>query len=82
MDSVRTCLGCRARVARSSLLRFVDAGGTLAADPSGSAPGRGAWVHGSIECLEKAITRKAFGRALRSPSIRIDADLVHTATVA
>ena len=28
-------------------------------------PGRGAWVHPRAECLELAVRRKAFGRALR-----------------
>ena len=27
-------------------------------------PGRGAWLHPSPECLELAVRRKAFGRAL------------------
>ena len=30
-----------------------------------SLPGRGAWVHPTIECVEAAIRRRAFGRALR-----------------
>ncbi|SJN35538.1 hypothetical protein FM119_09515 [Mycetocola reblochoni REB411] len=34
-------------------------------DDSASMDGRGAWVHPSAECVEKAITRRAFGRALR-----------------
>lgn len=28
-------------------------------------PGRGAWVHPERECVEKAIRRRAFVRALR-----------------
>jgi predicted RNA-binding protein YlxR (DUF448 family) len=34
-------------------------------DETAVLPGRGAWVHPRIECVEKARTRKAFGRALR-----------------
>ncbi|WP_237656889.1 YlxR family protein [Agreia sp. COWG] len=34
-------------------------------DETASLPGRGAWVHPRIECVEKAQTRRAFGRALR-----------------
>jgi predicted RNA-binding protein YlxR (DUF448 family) len=35
-------------------------------DPSGTLPGRGAWVHPTRDCIETAIKRKAFGRALRT----------------
>jgi uncharacterized protein len=28
-------------------------------------PGRGAWLHPTTECINKALQRKAFGRALR-----------------
>jgi uncharacterized protein len=45
-------------------VRFVERDGEVAPDPSASAPGRGGWVHPTPECIDKAITRKAFGRAL------------------
>jgi len=33
-------------------------------------PGRGAWVHPTPECMDAAVRRRAFARALRvSPSI-------------
>jgi predicted RNA-binding protein YlxR (DUF448 family) len=35
-------------------------------DPSANLPGRGAWVHPTLHCVEAAVKRKAFGRALRS----------------
>ncbi|MFB9281150.1 YlxR family protein [Microbacterium laevaniformans] len=65
MDPVRTCVGCRARVSRSSLLRVVDRGGVLVADEKAVLPGRGAWVHDTDACVDAAIRRRAFGRALR-----------------
>lgn len=34
-------------------------------DPRLRLPGRGAWLHPTPECLELAVRRKAFGRALR-----------------
>ena len=68
MDPVRTCLGCRARADQSTLLRVVERNGEVVADPSATMLGRGAWVHPTTECVETAITRKAFGRALRSNS--------------
>jgi len=36
------------------------------ADPTGKAPGRGAYLHPSAECLELAVRRRAFARALRT----------------
>ncbi len=67
---VRTCVGCRARDSRSSLLRVVlvtDAAGSPALVPDEAArlPGRGAWLHPDPDCLALAQRRKAFGRALR-----------------
>jgi predicted RNA-binding protein YlxR (DUF448 family) len=37
----------------------------LAPDPRHLLPGRGAWLHPTEECLEQALRRRAFGRALR-----------------
>jgi predicted RNA-binding protein YlxR (DUF448 family) len=34
-------------------------------DPRLRLPGRGAWLHPTPECLDLAVRRKAFGRALR-----------------
>jgi uncharacterized protein len=65
MDSVRTCVGCRARAPRSTLLRVVAVDSTLVPDEKASMPGRGAWVHETNECVEAAIRRRAFVRALR-----------------
>ena len=65
MEPVRTCVGCRARADRSSLLRVVARIPVVVVDETAVLPGRGAWVHPRIECVEKARTRKAFGRALR-----------------
>ncbi|HEX7538533.1 MAG TPA: YlxR family protein [Dermatophilaceae bacterium] len=68
----RTCVGCRRRDVRSALLRVVvewsDTGDNVArvvADPRLRLPGRGAWLHPTPECLDLAVQRKAFGRALR-----------------
>ena len=35
-------------------------------DPERRLPGRGAWLHASVACLDLAVRRRAFGRALRS----------------
>jgi predicted RNA-binding protein YlxR (DUF448 family) len=78
---VRTCVGCRQRAAKDELLRVVaeDLGDGLEviADPRGCAPGRGAHLHPTPECLELALRRRAFARALRAPgalgSVRLEA---------
>jgi uncharacterized protein len=68
---VRTCVGCRARAAKSELLRFVigsDESGQLAItpDPDGIATGRGAYLHRETACYDLAVRRRAFSRALRA----------------
>jgi len=42
-------------------------------------PGRGAWVHATSECVDTAIRRRAFGRALRVSSI-LDTSALDTQT--
>ncbi|WP_431802570.1 YlxR family protein [Microbacterium sp. bgisy203] len=65
MEPVRTCVGCRARAPRSTLLRVVARDGSLVPDEKAVLPGRGAWVHDTTDCVEAALRRRAFGRALR-----------------
>ncbi|MBN9607251.1 MAG: YlxR family protein [Actinomycetales bacterium] len=65
MESVRTCLGCRQRAPRSSLVRVVARDGRVVVDHAARQPGRGAWLHPAAACLDTAIRRNAFGRALR-----------------
>ena len=69
---LRTCIGCRKRGARSTLLRLVLSSASTAegqprvlVDEGKCLPGRGAWLHGQVACLELAITRRAVARALR-----------------
>lgn len=72
MDPVRTCLGCRQRAPRSSLLRVVARDGQVVADAAARLPGRGAWVHPQVGCIENAVKRKAFGRALRTTVVNTE----------
>lgn len=65
MEAVRTCVGCRARAPRSALLRVVSIESVLVPDERASMPGRGAWVHETRECVDAALRRRAFVRALR-----------------
>ncbi|HEX6131061.1 MAG TPA: YlxR family protein [Actinomycetota bacterium] len=62
----RTCVGCRVRAPKRSLLRIVRRpGGAVDVDPRGSAPGRGAYVHRAQACVDAALRRAALARALR-----------------
>ncbi|GGO56453.1 MULTISPECIES: YlxR family protein [Streptomyces] len=61
----RTCVGCRERAAKSELLRIVAVEGECVPDPSGTLPGRGAYVHPALVCIDLALRRRAFPRALR-----------------
>ncbi|MEU5091996.1 YlxR family protein [Streptomyces sp. NPDC021356] len=63
----RTCVGCRERAAKTDLLRTVAIEGECAPDPRGTLPGRGAYVHPALVCLDQAVRRRAFTRALRAP---------------
>ncbi|MGX1547542.1 YlxR family protein [Streptomyces adustus] len=63
----RTCVGCRERAAKTDLLRIVAAGDACVPDPRGTLPGRGAYVHPVPVCLDLAVRRRAFPRAMRVP---------------
>lgn len=39
-------------------------------------PGRGAWVHPQLTCVETATRRKAWARALKVSGLVVDADEV------
>jgi predicted RNA-binding protein YlxR (DUF448 family) len=65
---VRTCVACREEGGKRQLVRFVRGpDGLVAVDRTGRAPGRGAYLHASAECLEAARRRKALDRALGAP---------------
>ena len=70
VQPVRTCVGCRQRAAKADLLRVVlddrGAGREVVPDPGGRLPGRGAHLHPTADCLQQALRRRAFTRALRA----------------
>ncbi|WP_335981467.1 MULTISPECIES: YlxR family protein [Streptomycetaceae] len=63
----RTCIGCRQRAAKSDLLRVAASGGACVPDLRGTLPGRGAYLHPALACLDLAVRRRAFARAFRGP---------------
>ncbi|TXH44974.1 MAG: YlxR family protein [Actinobacteria bacterium] len=76
---VRTCIGCRRRAAKDDLLRVVRVGTELVADPRAVLPGRGAYLHRDAACLDLAVRRRAFARAL---GLRGEAELSAVAAAA
>ncbi len=69
---VRTCVGCGARVDPGQLVRLRVEGAQVVID-TGRQGGRGAWLHASEACLERAVRRRAFDRAFRGAAGGIDA---------
>ena len=65
---LRSCVVCRQTSDKKTLLRVVRApekdGGAVAADPTGRANGRGAYVCAAPACIDKAAKQKKFERAL------------------
>ena len=66
MEPVRTCVGCRQRASQKAMLRVNSVENRLVFNQDGGSKGRGAWLHPSSKCLNLAIERKAFGRALKA----------------
>ncbi|HEY1918670.1 MAG TPA: YlxR family protein [Streptosporangiaceae bacterium] len=63
---VRSCVGCGERVTKSELLRLVVAGNEVVPDPRARLTGRGAYLHLSQRCFDRAVQRRVFLRALRA----------------
>ena len=65
---IRKCLGCGLEFPKSSMLRVVrSAAGEVSVDPSGRAPGRGAYLCRNAECVTKAQKKNALSRVLKRP---------------
>ena len=69
---VRTCIGCGRRAPQAELVRFRAQAGGVVLDRARSG-GRGSWLHPALACLERALQRRAFPRALRSQGVVADA---------
>jgi predicted RNA-binding protein YlxR (DUF448 family) len=65
----RTCIGCRQKRPKVTLLRLVrGAGGRVQVDDGGRAEGRGAYVCPDSECFGKAFSPGRLGHAFKRPS--------------
>ena len=64
----RSCVACRTVRPKRELVRVVRTpAGEVVLDESGRLAGRGAYVCRSTACLDKAITKGALSRALKTP---------------
>ena len=61
----RTCVVCRQKQNKRSLLRLVMDGDQLMVDPSGKRNGRGAYVCQSANCRQQAVDTMVLNQALR-----------------
>ncbi|MGZ4104207.1 MAG: YlxR family protein [Actinomycetota bacterium] len=67
-EPARTCIGCRQVRPKSELVRIVrSTDGSAVVDREARAPGRGAYVHPTPECVARAGRRLA--GALRSKNV-------------
>ena len=71
----RQCMGCRERKAKRGMIRGVrGTDGTVNLDFGGKAPGRGAYICPSMDCLKKALRSKALDRSLE---VTIPEEVIH-----
>jgi predicted RNA-binding protein YlxR (DUF448 family) len=68
-------MGCRERKAKREMIRVVrGTDGTVNLDFGGKAPGRGAYICPSMDCLKKALRSKALDRSLE---VTIPEEVIH-----
>lgn len=64
--NLRMCAACRRHADKSELIRFVKTkDGKIRIDETKCADGRGVWVHGSAECIQKLAKKKLLNSAFR-----------------
>nr|WP_276738515.1 YlxR family protein [Actinomyces bouchesdurhonensis] len=68
--SQRTCIGCGAHAHRHALVRIVRSpDGAVRPDPTATLPGRGAWIHPDVVCIQRARARRVLARAFRTGNL-------------
>ncbi|GAB4320542.1 MAG: YlxR family protein [Dehalococcoidia bacterium] len=74
----RTCIGCRQHAGKRDLVRIVRTPtGDVRIDPTGRAPGRGAYIHSNRACWEKALKGATMNRTLKITLSTEDAAALH-----
>jgi predicted RNA-binding protein YlxR (DUF448 family) len=70
---IRTCVGCRKTDTQRMLVRIVlDGRGRVKVDRERKMAGRGAWLHETRACVEKAIHNSGLPRAFRRRTQPVD----------
>jgi hypothetical protein len=72
-EPIRTCVGCGRKGPQRELMRLRAECERVVLDTARGSGGRGAWLHPDPACLERAVKRRAFGRAFRAEGVRADA---------
>ena len=72
----RTCVGCQRADGQANLLRWVaEPSGRIKIDFDRAQSGRGAYVHRSRQCLERAV-HGGFARSLRRRTQPLDVEML------
>jgi predicted RNA-binding protein YlxR (DUF448 family) len=75
-NRVRTCAGCGHKAPQGELQRFHQEEAQLV---PGAGDGRGVYTCRRLPCFERAVSRRAFNRILRS-TVHVDPDLTRLYT--
>jgi len=54
----RTCVGCMKRAPKEAMIRLAVSNDLVVPDFDSRAPGRGAYLHRSVECLERFVASR------------------------
>ena len=76
----RTCIACMKRDSKSAMIRIAVVNGKVEADFEARRPGRGGYLHPTLECADKFVASKVKEfRALRRKIDRSERDTIATA---
>jgi predicted RNA-binding protein YlxR (DUF448 family) len=79
----RTCICCRQEAAKRSFVRIVRTPeGRMQVDPTGRANGRGAYLHNSRSCWEKALKGSTISHVLKINPAREDIEALRAYALA
>ena len=77
----RTCCICRSKEDKRTLIRLVAQGGMLVVDEHQQLPGRGGYVHATVECLSRMGQPQRWERAFRLKGASLEASQVSRVVV-